>query len=61
MQSHKPLAHISNMWGDYIGIQTTDKNELIIDLRPYKKEKFIHYKVISADCFESELKSIHIE
>jgi hypothetical protein len=52
---------LSNMWDEYIGIHTSDKNELILDLLAYKNERTIFYKVISEDCAASETKQIRIE
>lgn len=50
-----------NIWEEYLDIHTTDKPELLLSLHPYKKQDGILFKVISADCFESDTRQIRIE
>jgi hypothetical protein len=51
----------SNLFDELTHLEITNKREIKIDLKPLRKEKILMYKVISKDCFESDLMAIRIE
>lgn len=51
----------TNLFGEFIYIDRTTKKEMDFNLRPFKNEKAIMYKVVSQDCIESDLMVIRIE
>jgi len=62
-QDYKGLYYILflTMFNEFIQLETTYNKELEINLLPFKSQKSILYKVISADCIESDLMLIRLE
>jgi len=52
---------VMNLFEDHVLLMITDEKELVLNLKPLKTERDIIYKVISEDCFESELIAIHMK
>lgn len=51
----------TTMFNEFVHLDKTIKKEIEFDLRPFKNEKAIMYKVVSKDCMESDLMVIRIE
>jgi|GEM_PF-6322381 len=52
---------LTNMFDDYVGLEKTASEELVLNLKRYKKHVAVLYKITAEDCRESETYIIRIE
>ena len=52
---------LKNMFDDYIGLETTRSDEMMLNLKRYKKHIAFLYKIMAEDCRESETHIIRME
>lgn len=61
LYSGKYYVTITNLFHDYVGLETTEAMEMTLNLKPYKRHVGLLYKITAEDCRESQLYIIRIE